>query len=78
MERVIEALADRQVNLPTGAGGEPEGVEIIPNDFSELSELDTITVRITAPTQGNSLYIFDSLFNRDVSSQVTMVREFNE
>ncbi len=72
LDRVAEALADRQVTVPDG------GIEVLPEDFSTLGELDPITVRVTAPTQGNSLYIFDSLFNRNVSSQVVMVREFDE
>lgn len=72
LDRVAEALADRQVTVPDGA------IEVLPEDFSTLNELDPITVRVTAPTQGNSLYIFDSLFNRNVSSQVVMVREFDE
>ena len=78
LDRINEALADRQVVLPMDASGETQGIEVIPEDFSTLRELDTITVRITAPTQGNSLYIFDSLVNRNVVSQCTMVREFNE
>lgn len=72
--RVKEVLADRQVVLPNDSA-----IEVLPDvDWSTLNELDQITVRITAPTAGNSLYIFDSLVNRNVVSQVTMVREFNE
>lgn len=78
MERLIEVLQDRQISLPTQDGGEPEGVEIIPDDFSTLKALDTITVRITVPTQGNSRFIFSHLFNRSVTSQVTMIREFDD
>lgn len=72
--RVKEVLADRQVVLP-----DDSAIEVLPDvDWSTLNELDQITVRITAPTAGNSLYIFDSIVNRNVVSQVTMVREFNE
>lgn len=77
--RVREVLADRQVILGTNGDGSQVGVEVLPDvDWSTLNEMDQITVRITAPTRGNSLYIFDTLVNRDVSSSVTMVREFNE
>lgn len=73
IQRVQEVLVDRQVVLP-----DDSGIEVFPEDFSTLRELDPITVRITAPTAGNSLFIFDSLVNRDVVAEVTMVREFNE
>ena len=76
--RVQEVLTDRQVTLPNDVNGDPQGIEVLPEDFSTLRELDPITVRITAPTAGNSLFIFDSLLNRDVVAEVTMVREFNE
>lgn len=78
MDRVLEMLEDRQITIPEGAGGTPQGIEIIPSDFSDLNALDPITVRIIAPTAGNSLYIFDSLVDRNVSASVTMVREFDE
>jgi hypothetical protein len=75
-ERVLEMLEDRHITIPGGSSG--QGLEIIPSDFSDLNALDPITVRLTAPTAGNSLYIFDSLVNRNVSASVTMVREFDE
>jgi hypothetical protein len=78
MDRVLEMLEDRLITIPEDSGGSPQGIEIIPSDFSGLNALDPITVRITAPTAGNSLYIFDSLVNRDVGVSVTMVREFDE
>lgn len=78
MERVLEMLEDRQITIPESSDGSPQGIEIIPSDFSDLKALDPITVRIIAPTAGNSLYIFDSLVNRNVSASVTMVREFDE
>lgn len=77
-ERVLEMLEDRQITIPEDSGGAFQGIEIIPSDFSDLKALDPITVRITVQTAGNSLYIFDSLVNRDVSASVTMVREFDE
>lgn len=78
MERVLAMLEDRHITIPEDAGGTPQGIEIIPSDFGDLEALDPITVRITAPTAGNSLYIFDSLVNRNVSASVSMVREFDE
>lgn len=53
-------------------------ITVTPADFSTLSALDPITVTVTAPTAGNSLYIFDFLAGRTVTGQVSMVREFNE
>jgi hypothetical protein len=75
-ETVLAALADRQVTIP---GDDASlGITITPEDFSELEALDQITIQIVAPTAGNSLYIFDSFVNRNVSCSVTMVREFDE
>lgn len=76
--RVVEALADRLITMPTDGSGNPLGIEVIPNDFSELSALDPITVRITTPTAGNSIFIFDYMLNREIVSSATMVREFDE
>lgn len=53
-------------------------ITITPPDFSAMSALDPITVTVTAPTNGNSLYVFDFMAGRNVSGQVSMVREFNE
>lgn len=52
-------------------------VLVEPADFSGLSALDPITVVVRAPTRGNSLYIFDFLVDREVSAEVSMVREFD-
>lgn len=76
--RAVEALADRNVTLPTNDDGESVGIVIEPSDFSTLKSLDPIKVTITAPTAGNSLYIFDTLVNRNLTASVSMVREFDE
>ena len=68
--RAIEVLADRGVN---GAN-----VVLTPSNYDSSNSLDTISVQITAPTAGNSIFIFDNLVNRSVQSSVTMVREFDE
>ena len=68
--RTIEVLASRNIVGAT--------IEVIPDNFSGLSELDNISVRITAPTAGNSIFIFDNLANRSIQSQVTMIREFDD
>ena len=74
--RAEQALADRQVTIPDN---DPDlGITITPSDFSSLKALDPITIQIVAPTAGNSLYIFDSLVNRNVTATVTMVREFDD
>jgi Flp pilus assembly protein TadG len=71
--RAVEVLADRGVVL--GSTGE---IKITPPNFNSLSALDTINVQITAPTAGNSIFIFDNLANRNVTSSVTMIREFDD
>lgn len=53
-------------------------ITVTPADFAGLNALDTITVHIVAPTAGNSLYIFDFMVGRDVSAEVSMVREFDQ
>ena len=68
--RATEVLADRGV---TGAT-----VTITPSSFDALSSLDQFTVAISAPTAGNSIFIFDNLANRTIQSSVTMVREFDD
>ena len=69
-DRAIEVLADRGVVSAT--------VTITPDNFDSLNALDQISVAITVPTAGNSIFIFDNLFNRSVNSRVTMIREFDE
>ena len=76
--RAVEALADRNVVLPTDGAGNPYGITIEPASFVGLDALDPIKVTISAPTSGNSLYIFDSFLNRTISTSVSMVREFDE
>ena len=73
--RVQEALDDRKVVIPNEGGF---GVRVLPPDFSNLSALDPITIEIIAPTAGNSIFVFDTLFNRNITASVTMVREFDE
>jgi len=53
-------------------------VTVTPNNFSALNALDQISVTVSAPTNGNSAYIFNFLADRSVSAKVTMVREFDE
>ena len=68
--RATEVLADRGV---TGAT-----VTITPSNFDTLGALDPFTVEISAPTAGNSIFVFDNLANRTIQSSVTMVREFDD
>lgn len=77
-DRAVEVLAQRNITLPTGGDGKLEGVVIEPGDFSSLKALDEIRVTITASTSGNSLYVFNTLFNRDISASCAMVREFDD
>jgi len=68
--RAREVLADRGV---VGAN-----FTVTPTSFDGLEALDQISVAITAPTAGNSIFIFDNLVNRNVQSRVTMIREFDD
>ena len=68
--RAREVLVDRGV-----VGG---NIVITPDNFDGLDALDQITVQISAPTAGNSIFIFDNLAGRTVFSQVTMIREFDD
>jgi len=69
-DRATEVLADRGVS-----GGE---VIITPDSFDALNSLDQISVQVSAPTAGNSIFIFDNLANRTIRSRVTMIREFDD
>jgi len=71
--RTNEVLAARGVKIPNGGG---YGVTIEPNNFSNLNALDPITVTVSVPTQGNSIFLFDTFANRTIRASVTMVREF--
>ena len=68
--RAVEVLADR--------GVVDAEVVITPDNFGSLSALDPISVEISAPTAGNSIFIFDNLANRTIRSRVTMIREFDD
>lgn len=68
--RATEVLADRGVT-----GG---AVIITPDNFDALNSLDQISVEVSAPTAGNSIFIFDNLANRTIRSKVTMIREFDD
>lgn len=73
--RANEVLTSRGITYPQGAN---YGVFVTPSDFSDLNALDPITVTISVPTEGNSIFIFDTLANRKIQASVTMVREFDE
>ena len=75
-ERLNEVLADRQIIIP--ASDPNASIVITPSDFTGLDALSPITVTVTAPTAGNSIFIFDSMVNRYITASVTMVREFDE
>lgn len=53
-------------------------INITPEDFSTLSELDLITVNVQAPGAGNSFFIGQFFEGQWISSTVKMVREFDE
>jgi Flp pilus assembly protein TadG len=69
IDRVEEMLAKRNI---TGAT-----ITVTPNDFTGMKALDPIVVKVTAPTEGNSTYIFNFMVGAEVTGEVTMVREFD-
>jgi hypothetical protein len=72
--RTRQVLAERRVTLPeTGI----YGVSVEPSDFSQLKALDPITVTVTVPTEGNSVFLFDTFAKRVIRASVTMLREFD-
>ena len=53
-------------------------ITITPSNFAALDALDVITIQVSVPTTQNSFFIGQFLQGRDVSSSVTMVREFDD
>ena len=53
-------------------------ITITPSNFDSLDALDPITVTVSAPTAGNSLFIFDFMADRTASAEVSMLREFDD
>ncbi len=85
--RTAQVLEFRGINLGNASTtefaepGDPHGIFLITRDglpVEDLDALDTITVRIVAPTAGNATPIFEHLANRDIGVSVTMVREFDK
>jgi hypothetical protein len=68
-EYVGELLVDRGVNIGDG------NIEVIPASFNNQRALDPVTVRITAPTAGNSIFVFQHMANRNLVAEVTFAFE---
>ena len=68
-EYVQELLVDRGVDIGDG------NIEIEPASFENQRALDPVTVRISAPTAGNSIFVFQSLANRTLVAEVTFAFE---
>lgn len=84
--RTAQVLEFRGINLGTASTtefakpGDRHGIFLItPGGLpvEQLDALDTITLRIVAPSAGNATPIFEHVANRDVTAAVTMVREFD-
>jgi Flp pilus assembly protein TadG len=75
LNRTHQVLASRGVVMP--ANSSLYGVTVSPLDLSATQALDPITVTISAPTQGNSRFIFGTFANQRIVARVTMVREFS-
>ena len=74
----FEAVQNRAQAILDARNIQNATITILPTDFDSLDALDPIRVTVSAPTAGNSLYIFDFMANRTVSAQVVMVREFDD
>ncbi len=72
--RAQEVLTARGIVIP--ADGD-FGITTEPADFGQLNSLDPITCTIAVPTQGNTIFLFDTFTNRTIRASVTMVREFD-
>jgi len=68
-EYVGELLVDRGVNIGDG------NIQITPASFANHRALDPVTVRITAPTAGNSIFVFQHMANRNLVAEVTFAFE---
>ncbi len=53
-------------------------INVTPNNFAPLNELDVITVNVTVPVANNSFFIGQLFEGRELSSTVRMVREFDD
>ena len=68
-EYVLELLEDRGVKIGDGE------IEITPASFENHRALNPVTVRVSAPTAGNSIFVFERLANRTLSAEVTFAFE---
>jgi len=66
---VLEILEDRGVNIENG------NVEITPSTFANQRALDPVTVTITCPTAGNSIFVFQHLADRNLTASVSFAFE---
>ena len=71
-------VIDQVNNVLDARGITGATISVGPETFAGMDALDPITVHITAPTAGNSLYIFDFFAGRSISAEVSMVKEFDE
>ena len=69
IDYVQDLLEDRGVNIGDG------NIEITPANFANQRALDPVTVRISASTAGNSIFVFQNLANRTLAAEVTFAFE---
>lgn len=68
-EYVRDILEDRGVNVDNG------DIEITPASFTNQRALDPVTVRVSVPTAGNSIFVFEHLANRTLVAEVSFAFE---
>jgi len=66
---VLDLLEDRGVDIGDG------DVVITPSTFTNQRALDPVTVRVSAPTAGNSIFAFQYIANRTLEAEVTFAFE---
>jgi hypothetical protein len=70
ISRCNEVLTERGITGGT--------VEVTPTDFTSLTALSRVRVRITVPADENAFFVGTYIKNRTIQSEVSMVREFDQ
>jgi len=72
IQRVQDILDARNVSL-----GDSGTIQVTPSSLESMQTLQPLTVTVTAPSAGNSAFVFNALANRTIRAEVRMAREFD-